>query len=1323
VKHANIDGARIQKGLRLIKGGRIWNETPGPKTAPPHIPIRALALLLACFAIALPAVAVTFTVNSTADAVDANPGDGVCETVPGNGICTLRAAIQEAGASSVANVIMVPPGTYRLTLTPVCSYKMVTNPNLLQENMSALCVKGTVTITGAGSDSTIIDAGGAGGATCCGSYPSARGMVIPVGANVTLTAVTIQHGLSNGGFTLFGGGGINNQGKLSISDCVFTSNSGLPGGGGIWNDGSLIADGVTFSQGFATAYGGAALYNNVYGTAEVSNSTFQLNQSNDNGGAVANPGVLKILSSTFANNSTLSSGGAIYNPGTMVLTNVTLASNQGVVGGAIRSSGSMTVNNSTIALNHASNHTGGVSTDATFIVSNSIISGNVNDPSNAPTDCEGPITSQGHNLISSVTGTCQVSGATSTDLYGVAAGLAALADNGGRSQTLALTSSSKAIDAGDPSAPGTGGTSCAAADQRGLLRSQGGRCDIGAFERNPVLSVSAITPLHAANISAMEGVIFGNGMQTGASVSLRKSGQADILGTQAVVQEGNATLAVKFDLTGKAAGVWDILVTNPDGSNATLPAAFTVDASGLADVWAESGGPPLVRPGSTPTFYVLFGNRGNVDALDVPITIAVPAALSLALRFYVQTPPAQAGQVSTDWTLVPRYVTPGTSTGIVNVPLILPIIPAGYSGSLRFTVTIPSDYVHGETMQVYVAPAEPLLQVGVDPSVVVSQMAAAAASYAQQNLGVTIPSSQIQLVNQYISNQLQSMVSAARTQFLATSGASPLVYSLSQLNIDAALFAASKVTGANTSASAFAKSLKPRDAGGSSNQQVCVTPSGQFVTIRAGDVQTPGSSCHDPELYVPPHPCSHGQHNSPDDECLPPDPNPKPFTPGDCKATPFHHLSQSGDSCLPDKSPTCPNGISANPFAANTDCTIIVIRSSVDPNAKYGPSGLGLQQFHSSTTAYNYTVEFENQPTASLPAQQVVVTDSLDTSTLDLSTFSLGPILFGNYTLRPAAASQQFSGGIDLRPELNLIVKVDAGLNRSTGVVTWRFTSLDPDTEQPTTNAAAGFLPPDVNPPQGTGYVFYTIHPRTGVASGSVVCNQATVIFDTNAPINTANWCNTIDDIAPSSKVTQLPAYESTASFPVQWTGTDAGAGIDSYTIYVSDNGAPYAPWLTSTTLTGSSYPGTLGHTYAFYSIAQDLAGNVEGVKIAADTLTTVGAPSCATDVSAQFNIVRSGYRLNTATQRFQQVVTITSTAPGPMTGPFAFAVKSLDSDATLYGASGVTSCIAPLTPYIVVNPGAAWNSGQSLTLTLDFVDPKKTGITYTPLILNGASR
>ena len=56
----------------------------------------------------------TFTVNTTSDTVDKNPGDGVCADI--NNQCSLRAAIMEANAFPGTDTIMVPNGTYTLTI-------------------------------------------------------------------------------------------------------------------------------------------------------------------------------------------------------------------------------------------------------------------------------------------------------------------------------------------------------------------------------------------------------------------------------------------------------------------------------------------------------------------------------------------------------------------------------------------------------------------------------------------------------------------------------------------------------------------------------------------------------------------------------------------------------------------------------------------------------------------------------------------------------------------------------------------------------------------------------------------------------------------------------------------------------------------------------------------------------------------------------------------------------------------------------------------------------------------------------------------------------
>ena len=94
---------------------------------------------------------------------------------------------------------------------------------------------------------------------------------------------------------------------------------------------------------------------------------------------------------------------------------------------------------------------------------------------------------------------------------------------------------------------------------------------------------------------------------------------------------------------------------------------------------------------------------------------------------------------------------------------------------------------------------------------------------------------------------------------------------------------------------------------------------------------------------------------------------------------------------------------------------------------------------------------------------------------------------------------------------------------------------------------------------------------------------------------------------APTSSVNLLPAIETTASFTVRWSGQDPGGpGIASYTIYVSDNGGTSVVWQNATSATSAIFNGVNGHTYGFYSVATDHAGNVQPTPTAAQTTTTV---------------------------------------------------------------------------------------------------------------------
>jgi hypothetical protein len=97
------------------------------------------------------------------------------------------------------------------------------------------------------------------------------------------------------------------------------------------------------------------------------------------------------------------------------------------------------------------------------------------------------------------------------------------------------------------------------------------------------------------------------------------------------------------------------------------------------------------------------------------------------------------------------------------------------------------------------------------------------------------------------------------------------------------------------------------------------------------------------------------------------------------------------------------------------------------------------------------------------------------------------------------------------------------------------------------------------------------------------------------------------DQTPPSSQVLPLAA-NSGERIAVAWSGEDnaRGGGVATYDLYVSEDDGPFLLWLAQTPASGAVYTGVQGHTYAFYSVATDLAGNVEVIPGAPDARTAV---------------------------------------------------------------------------------------------------------------------
>lgn len=385
--------------------------------------------------------AATFTVNSTADVA----GLAANCVAGGAAQCTLRSAIQAANASAAADTIVLPAGTYTLTIPGRNENAAATG------DLDIIVAGGPLTISGAGAATTIIDAGGLD-----------RVFDISAQSAVIISDVTIRNGNTLGtvgGGILTGGAGI----SLTLNNVVISGNTT-----GVAN---IEGDAVDIGAGGATV-----TMNNV---AIVSNNSLGGGNIVSVGGAGTS---LTIVNGTISGNN----DSAINNGGTLNLTNVTISGNTAVNGTGIDNKAASTVNlvNVTITDNIATPpaNFAGVRNLGAVNAKNTIIA------NNTPINCNVVLTSQGNNL-SNAAGCFAGVG----DIVAAAPLLAPLANNGGPLQTVALLLGSPAIDAG-------AAVGCPGTDARGITRPFAGlppaaaACDIGAFEFRPQKITATLPP-------------------------------------------------------------------------------------------------------------------------------------------------------------------------------------------------------------------------------------------------------------------------------------------------------------------------------------------------------------------------------------------------------------------------------------------------------------------------------------------------------------------------------------------------------------------------------------------------------------------------------------------------------------------------------------------------------------------------------------------------------------------------------------------------------------------------------------------------------------
>lgn len=581
--------------------------------------------------------ALDLMVDSAIDSAD--PMFQECNPDPRIFDCSLRGAIRRANLVDGPHTITLPAGTYTIS---TLATKGAGEDNDLKGDLD---IAQTITINGAGTDSTVI--------TSDESVPLAERdrifHVLPAG-NLTVRDVSIRRG-GNGTEE---GGGVLNEGPLTLERVSVRLNEQDTGGGLAIHNAAVIRDSLIFSN---QAYTGAGIYIQ---------------------GSTSSPFTVSIQNTTISSNQTYAQSGAgggiwFYSP----------------------SSGTaVTLNNVTVAENGASVKGGGVGTFgfASLNLSNTIVAKNSAPVGSSP-NCAGSIQSLGHNLLFGsliLPESCGFSTSKGDIINTGDPMLIGVQGNGGPTGTYALNEGSPALDAGDPGIPGSGGTACEAHDQRGQPRPKDGnadgipRCDIGAYEA-PLF----ISPLNATHLAFTTQP---GGAQTGSPLSPQPVVRAeDVNG--ALVASFSAPISLTFG-------------ANPGG--ATLGGTTTVTAvNGVATFTDLSAN----AAGVGDTLIAASAGLGLTSATSAPFTITAPPPPAFCAPrpdVRVVSTVAGPGLLSATLTAQTSAATPSNSLSSVRITAITnaDVRLNGTPVSLGQTVSLPAGTLQATLLLDRHAPAQ-----------------------------------------------------------------------------------------------------------------------------------------------------------------------------------------------------------------------------------------------------------------------------------------------------------------------------------------------------------------------------------------------------------------------------------------------------------------------------------------------------------------------------------------------------------------------------------------------------------------------------------------
>ncbi len=1044
--------------------------------------------------------------------------------------------------------------------------------------------------------------------------------------------VTLENNTFHNNSATLGGGAhvFADNGTLILTNNTFRDNLAERNGdgGGVYTGsikGIVTVINNNFDGNSAEHDGGGMHVYSISGTVTLTNNTFINNSADDRGGgtdAGSNEGKVTLTNNIFKDNSAGDRGGGTYvrsSSDTVTLTNNIFSGNSAEHGGgayASSSKGTVNLTNNTFTHNLAEWSGGGLyvylgsSDDATFAnIYNNIIWDNtggtvsdlyVNDKSgdsvfifnNNFSDFrfnDGNNISSGNNMDEEP---------LLTNVYHLQVG-------------------SPCVNKGANNAP-----ELPDLDIDGDPRIANGIVDIGADELSGRNRISLST-YKGGNAGSVTVTIFGSDFTQGTIVKLVKDSKK-IMGEDIVIKASNR-LITTFDLLGAAPGLYDIVVTIPDGETIICEKCFTVEEGGEENLWVQIIGREQMRAKRKQKYIIRYGNSGNINARYPWLAIGIPHDTS----YEIDVTPAWYPHSSSE---------PYGKDHVKIILLDLLPIPPGESS------TVPLEITHKEIGSINM-----MVRITTDPSPYFSSLL----SLPERVLPVlgtdgVVDDCDVTGDEDYPSGTMLFWYTDEKYPIVDGNG-----------NVIPGWHIAKSI-GCGQFIDIMTDGLQIR----SLDEHWTDRPNFRFLKSRLDSpehrkkIRETSLALYDnlKDNFVYTSDICDSEYNHEKEElttnCLGLFHilNPELRRDRSYLIDQIYEANSKGERWFVDKvfktigffhdAGECGKGLWD---LERGTLKVIYVIQSISPEDKYGPTGYDpegtqpgyLKRYIKGDNQMSYKIDFWNKEKAPAATVDVTIKDELDDD-LDWKTFEFTETGFldWNVQLEPTQyfhiniqdvkidLSQYFLDYYKQYPNepkvVNLIVNVEGNFDPETGQIEWQFHALDPLTNEPPELPIAGFLPPITDTGYEIGWVNYNVSPKKDLPTGAKITNQAWVKFDTNdpnpAPPNPDSeipgygpYLNTVDNGAPACSVSPLPSKHKEYNFTINWEGNDdaGGSGIKDYDIYVSHNDEPYYLWIT-TSETSAEFSGEIGHSYSFYCRARDNVGNIEDEPDEADTSTTV---------------------------------------------------------------------------------------------------------------------